>query len=64
MLSSKNFDICKDSKNFTKNKQGERVGMKRIYEELVLDVVLITEDAVRCSNVYSAGDDTSDDIFD
>ena len=38
--------------------------MKRIYEELVLDVVLITEDAVRCSNTYSAGDDGDEDIFD
>ena len=38
--------------------------MKRIYEELVLDIVLITEDAVRCSNDYSVGDDTEEDIFD
>lgn len=38
--------------------------MKRIYEELVLDIVLITEDAVRCSNTYGTGDDVGDDIFD
>ena len=38
--------------------------MKRIYEELVLDIVLITEDAVRCSNTYDVGDDVGNDIFD
>ena len=38
--------------------------MKRIYEELFLDIVLITEDAVRCSNTFDFGDDTKEDIFD
>ena len=37
--------------------------MKRIYEELVLNVVLIAEDAVHCSNTYSVGDDADEDIF-
>jgi hypothetical protein len=37
--------------------------MKRIYEELILDILLIEEDAVRCSNTFEVGDDTSEDIF-
>ena len=34
------------------------------YEELILDVVIIVEDAVRCSNTYSSGDDVGEDFFD
>ena len=36
--------------------------MKKIYEELILNIVLIVEDTVRCSK--SIGDDIGDDIFD
>lgn len=37
--------------------------MKRVYEELVLNIVLHTEEAVRCSNTFEVGDDTKEDIF-
>ena len=37
--------------------------MKRAYEELVFEVALIEQDAVRCSNIFSVGDDTGEDIF-
>lgn len=33
------------------------------YEELTLEILLITEDAVRCSNTYEKGDDIGEDIF-
>jgi hypothetical protein len=38
--------------------------MKKSYEELTLEILLVTEDVVRCSNIFSVGDDASDDIFD
>lgn len=39
--------------------------MKKCYEELTLEIVLVTEDVVRCSdNTYSVGDDIGEDIFD
>jgi len=38
--------------------------MKKCYEELTLEIVLVTEDVVRCSNTYSVGDDVGEDIFD
>ena len=37
--------------------------MKRAYEELVFEVALIEQDAVRCSNVFNVGDDIGEDIF-
>ena len=33
------------------------------YEEFIVEIVLINEDAVRCSNTYDVGDDTQEDIF-
>lgn len=33
------------------------------YEEPTLEMLLITEDAVRCSNTYERGDDIGSDIF-
>ena len=44
-------------------KKGENVEMKRTYEELVFEVALIEQDAVRCSNIFSVGDDAGEDIF-
>ncbi len=39
--------------------------MKKCYEELTLEIVLVVEDVVRCSNTYSGvGDDVGEDIFD
>lgn len=38
--------------------------MRKNYEEITLDILLITEDVVRCSNTYSVGDDIGGDIFD
>lgn len=38
--------------------------MRKNYEESTLDILLITEDVVRCSNTYSVGDDIEEDIFD
>lgn len=38
--------------------------MKKEYQDVALEIVLLIEDAVRCSNEYSVGDDTSEDIFD
>jgi hypothetical protein len=37
--------------------------MRKNYEEITLDILLVTEDVVRCSNTYSVGDDVSADIF-
>lgn len=37
--------------------------MKKEYQEVALEIVFITEDAVRCSNTYSTGDDYIGDIF-
>ena len=34
------------------------------YEELIVEIVLVSEEVVRCSNTYSVGDDASEDIFD
>lgn len=34
------------------------------YEELTLEILVVTEDVVRCSNTYSSGDDVGEDIFD
>ncbi len=33
------------------------------YEELIVEILLINEDVVRCSNTYSSGDDIGEDIF-
>ena len=33
------------------------------YEEIIVEILFISEDAVRCSNTYSVGDDTKEDIF-
>ena len=38
--------------------------MSKCYEEIVLDILFIEEDAVRCSNTYGEGDDIHEDIFD
>ena len=38
--------------------------MKKNYEAIVLDICLIVEDAVRCSNTYDVGDNYGADIFD
>ena len=38
--------------------------MKKNYEAIVVDICLIVEDAVRCSNTFSAGDGYGADIFD
>lgn len=38
--------------------------MKKQYQEVALELVLVMEDMVRCSNEYSVGDDTKEDIFD
>lgn len=38
--------------------------MKKSYEELTLEILLVTEDVVRCSESYEYGDDFSADIFD
>ena len=38
--------------------------MRKNYEEIVLDILFVTEDVVRCSNTYSVGDDIEEDIFD
>lgn len=39
--------------------------MRKNYEEITLDILLVTEDVVRCSdNTYSVGDDIGADIFD
>ena len=39
--------------------------MKKNYEAIVLDILLIEEDAVRCSNsfVFEYGDSVGEDIF-
>lgn len=33
------------------------------YEGVILEIVLISEDVVRCSNSYGVGDDVGEDIF-
>lgn len=38
--------------------------MKKSYEEIILDILFIAEDAVRCSNTHPKGDDIETDIFD
>lgn len=45
-------------------KQGGLALMKKNYEVFVLDILWVTDDAVRCSNTYGKGDDTKEDIFD
>ena len=47
-----------------KNRKEERYSMKKQYQEVALELVLVMEDMVRCSNEYSVGDDTKEDIFD
>ena len=37
--------------------------MKKDYEAFVLDICLIVEDAVRCSNTFTNGDSIAEDIF-
>ena len=37
--------------------------MKKQYQEVALEIVLVYEDTVRCSNEYDIGDDTHEDIF-
>lgn len=37
--------------------------MKKSYEELTLEILLVTEDVVRCSNTFSVGDDVGEDPF-
>ena len=37
--------------------------MRKSYEEIELLIVSFTDDAVRCSNTFDVGDDTSEDIF-
>ena len=34
------------------------------YKELIVEIVRISEDVVRCSNTFSVGDDAEEDIFD
>jgi len=34
------------------------------YEEFIVEILLIREDVVRCSNTYDVGDDAGEDIFD
>ena len=34
------------------------------YQTLSIEIVFIYEDAVRCSNTYSVGDDVHEDVFD
>jgi hypothetical protein len=33
------------------------------YEELIVEIVLVSEEVVRCSNTFDVGDDTKEDIF-
>lgn len=33
------------------------------YEELIVEILYVSEDVVRCSNTYSVGDDVEEDIF-
>jgi len=37
--------------------------MKKQYQEVAWEIVLIIEDTVRCSNTFDVGDDTNEDIF-
>ena len=37
--------------------------MKKNYETMVLDICLIVDDVVRCSNTFERGDDVGVDIF-
>lgn len=34
------------------------------YEELIVEILYVSEDVVRCSNTYSVGDDFAEDDFD
>ena len=38
--------------------------MKKQYQQVTWEIVLIIEDTVRCSNTFGDGDDTYEDIFD
>ena len=47
-----------------RNRKEDRYRMKKQYQEVALEIVLVYEDTVRCSNEYDIGDDTHEDIFD
>ena len=37
--------------------------MKKQYQQVTWEIVLIIEDTVRCSNIFEKGDDGEEDIF-
>ena len=37
--------------------------MKKNYETMALEVLLLEDDVVRCSNTFEKGDSVSEDIF-